>query len=201
MSRPRSRPLRTHDRYERRRLRLAAEAAGRGRVLDIGFAHFPNPYFAAAHLTGVDLLEAPDATGYDETIVGDATDLDGPLGERTFDSVVAGELIEHLEDPYAFLRGVRRRLAPGGRLVITTPNPVSFPVLFVEWMRSRSYFYAEDHTFIAPPRWIDRMLENSGFRVLEHRAVGLWLPPFPVLPCPVPLSYQVLYLAEPADEG
>lgn len=180
-------------------MRMLAEAAGGGTVLDVGFAQLPNRYFQADHVTGIDLDEAADATGYDETLVGDAAALDGPLGDRRFDTVVAGELIEHLEDPYAFLRGVRARIAPGGRLVLSTPNPVSFPVLLFEWRRSRNYFYTSDHTFLAPPRWVDRMLTSSGYRVVEHRAVGLWLPPLPAIRCPVGLSYQVLYLAEPAE--
>ncbi len=186
-----------HEHYEQHRLRLLAEQAGPGRVLDVGFANMPNDHFRAEHLTGIDLQQAP-APGYDEVLVGDACALDGPLGDRQFDCVVAGELIEHLERPYDFLRDVRRRIGPGGRLVLSTPNPVSFPVVLVEWRRSPRFFYAEDHTFLSSPRWVVRMLEGAGYRVLDVIAVGLWLPPFRPIPCPVGLSYQVLYVAEPA---
>ena len=41
---------------------------------------------------------------------------------RTFDTVFAGELIEHLGNVEGFLQSARRALAPGGRLVLTTPN-------------------------------------------------------------------------------
>jgi SAM-dependent methyltransferase len=51
--------------------------------------------------------------------VADAQDFD--LG-RTFDVVFAGELIEHLDNVHGFLTSVRRHLAPGGKLVLTTPN-------------------------------------------------------------------------------
>ena len=41
---------------------------------------------------------------------------------RTFDTVFAGELIEHLGNVDGFLSSARRHLEPGGQLVLTTPN-------------------------------------------------------------------------------
>ena len=38
------------------------------------------------------------------------------------DLVVAGEVIEHLDDPGSFLDGLHALVAPGGLLVVTTPN-------------------------------------------------------------------------------
>jgi ubiquinone/menaquinone biosynthesis C-methylase UbiE len=45
-----------------------------------------------------------------------------PLATRTLDLAVAFEVIEHIPDWQAFLREVQRVLAPGGVLVISTPN-------------------------------------------------------------------------------
>lgn len=42
-----------------------------------------------------------------------------------FDGVVMAHVIEHLADPLADLQFVRRLLAPGGQLVIATPNDAS----------------------------------------------------------------------------
>jgi SAM-dependent methyltransferase len=41
---------------------------------------------------------------------------------QTFDLVVAQEIIEHLENPRHFLRQCRKLVAPGGYLLLTTPN-------------------------------------------------------------------------------
>jgi 2-polyprenyl-3-methyl-5-hydroxy-6-metoxy-1,4-benzoquinol methylase len=44
------------------------------------------------------------------------------LGLEPADVVVAGELIEHLDRPGAFVDAVGTLLAPGGALILTTPN-------------------------------------------------------------------------------
>jgi hypothetical protein len=45
---------------------------------------------------------------------------------------------------------------------------------------------------------MERMLDNCDYRLLAMKPVGLWLP-FGVVPwCPVTVSYQIIYVAEPA---
>jgi 2-polyprenyl-3-methyl-5-hydroxy-6-metoxy-1,4-benzoquinol methylase len=56
-----------------------------------------------------------------------------PAADASFDAVLSVEGIEHLENPFAFLREIRRVLRPGGLLVLTTPNTVS--------LRSRVRFF------------------------------------------------------------
>ena len=48
-------------------------------------------------------------------------DLDN-LGDELFDWIFMIEVVEHLLDPENELKRVRKYLAPGGKLVITTPN-------------------------------------------------------------------------------
>jgi SAM-dependent methyltransferase len=45
-----------------------------------------------------------------------------PLPDASVDAIVSFETIEHLHQPDAFLAECRRLLAPGGTLVISTPN-------------------------------------------------------------------------------
>jgi GT2 family glycosyltransferase/SAM-dependent methyltransferase/glycosyltransferase involved in cell wall biosynthesis len=53
--------------------------------------------------------------------VGSATELD-TLPAGAFDVVVAFEIIEHVDDQAAMLRGIEHVLAPGGLVVISTPD-------------------------------------------------------------------------------
>lgn len=46
-----------------------------------------------------------------------------------FDAIVAKEVIEHLDDPERWMAALARRLAPGGELLITTPNYGRFSTL------------------------------------------------------------------------
>lgn len=53
--------------------------------------------------------------------------LELPERDRGYDAVIATELIEHLEDPQAFIRQAASLLVPGGRLILTTPNRDIYP--------------------------------------------------------------------------
>jgi 2-polyprenyl-3-methyl-5-hydroxy-6-metoxy-1,4-benzoquinol methylase len=48
-----------------------------------------------------------------------------PLESGRADAVVAVEVIEHLENPRAFMRELLRLAKPGGLVVVTTPNQAS----------------------------------------------------------------------------
>lgn len=54
-----------------------------------------------------------------EALLADLTDL--PFAEATFDAVVAGEVIEHIEDDQRALAEARRVLRPGGAVVLSVP--------------------------------------------------------------------------------
>jgi SAM-dependent methyltransferase len=45
-----------------------------------------------------------------------------PLKAGEFDSILCIECIEHLENPFHLVRELSRLLAPGGEVIITTPN-------------------------------------------------------------------------------
>jgi SAM-dependent methyltransferase len=131
------------------RIDYLARVAARRRVIHIGFAGETrarleqlrsNPLWLhgrlsehAASLVGIDLdsdaVARARAAGFEAFAadVGDGAALRGLLDEglEPAEVVIAGEVIEHLERPGEFLEAVHALVAPGGRLVVTTPNAAS----------------------------------------------------------------------------
>ena len=87
---------------------------------------------------------------------------------RTFDLVTCMEVVEHVADRPAFLRSLRTLTAPGGTLVMSTPNrtPLSYAALIVgaeRIMRSIPRGAHDWHKFVTPEE-VDRRAGGGGLR-------------------------------------
>jgi SAM-dependent methyltransferase len=87
------------------------------RVLVIGAGHDPyKKHFSGAELyIALDIVAFPGATD----VIADAVAL--PLGNNTFDCVVAFEVMEHIKNPVELIEEAYRILAPGGTLLLSVP--------------------------------------------------------------------------------
>ena len=86
-----------------------------------------------------------------------------PFPERTFDAAMSLDVVLHLRDREAFYREVARTLVPGGRLLITDAGVLT-GAMSSEEARLRS---VHGFTQFTAPGFNQRMLEQSGFRLLE----------------------------------
>ena len=83
----------------------------------------------ASHVTGVDLEEPVirrAAARYPRARFDTANLVSLPYEDAAFDAVVSLQVIEHLHSPQEFLSECARVLVPGGLLVISTPNRLTF---------------------------------------------------------------------------
>lgn len=90
----------------------------------------------------------------------------GLAGER-FDVIITSQVFEHLLDPAATLRDLRRHLDPGsaaGLILIEVPNLLDFR----ERLR-RGSMMDDSHLFYFTAASLGRLLRDGGFRVLEVR--------------------------------
>ena len=83
----------------------------------------------AAETTGVDLEEPVirrAASRYPRARFEAANLVSLPYAGASFDAVVSLQVIEHLHSPQEFLAECARILAPGGVLIVSTPNRLTF---------------------------------------------------------------------------
>ncbi|SDG37813.1 Methyltransferase domain-containing protein [Lentzea fradiae] len=83
-----------------------------------------------------------------------------PLRDESVDVVANLQVIEHLWDQEGFLAECRRVLRPGGTLIVTTPNRLTFSP-------GQDTPLNPFHTRELAPSELDEMLREAGFRVDE----------------------------------
>jgi SAM-dependent methyltransferase len=180
--------------------RLAAEVASCDDVLDIGWAQIPNRHLRNPRVVGFDLNEAPLPKNYLAAVTGDIRDISQLFSAGCFDAIVAGEIIEHIEDPHRFLRDCRHLLRPLGKLALSTPNPNSPIEQLLTITLNRRFFYTREHLCLYPQRWLIRMLENTGFTDVRIRSGGFPLPGIGTIPFPRPWCHQTIAIASASRE-
>lgn len=107
---------------------LTQRHPGGGELLDIGCGSGKLWSFVGDHCDhyiGLDAVRYPDLPAQTEFIPFDLDIGKAPLPDECGDVVCAIEIIEHLENPRAFMRELVRLTKPGGLVIVTTPNQLS----------------------------------------------------------------------------
>ena len=104
---------------------------------------------------------------------GDVQELEGQ-----FDLITAMEVIEHVADPAAFVRALAKRLAPGGLLLLSTPNATGWSKLLMitlgEGLGQIPRGTHDFGRFIAPER-MKLLLADAGLKCLDVEGMA-WSP-------------------------
>jgi SAM-dependent methyltransferase len=163
--------------YARRLAFLLAEVRPDDRALDLGCGdgRFTAALAGAgARVVGVEVAQAAveRARAREPDLDLRLAPIDGPLplDDGSFDLVWASEVIEHIADTARWLSEVRRVLAPGGRLLLTTPalGRVRVALDGVE----RFSEPLGDHLHLYTRSSLRTLLEEFGFGEVSVRAVG-----------------------------
>jgi SAM-dependent methyltransferase len=122
-------------------------------------------------LAGVDIVELGVALPRFTFYKGQLEEID--FGARRFDLVYCSNLIEHVPDPFVFLRKCAALLRPGGVLYGVTPDHLSLDrYLFGRYWAG--YHYPR-HTFVFNHRNLAQVLSRSGFeRVKVRGSYSFW---------------------------
>lgn len=155
------------------------------RCLDVGCG--PGNSYAgalrrrAASYVGVDIsaaaVQEAQGAGLDARVIEDATQL--PFDDESFDRVVCVEVFEHLFAPHRAAAEIWRVLAPGGRLVASTPNVAYWRLranmVFGLWNPvgdelSIEQPWRDPHIRFFTPATLTRMLKMAGFSQVSASA-------------------------------
>lgn len=132
---------------------------------------------------GIDVLEAH---GSKNLYRADLERLDEVPLETTFDVIIAGEMIEHLNNPGRFFDGVKRFMDPSTDLVITTINAYSAMRFAMYGLRGRGGINEPvhpDHVAYYSYRTLKLVVERNGLELRrfcfydigpEHRPYLRW---------------------------
>ncbi|WP_437193296.1 glycosyltransferase [Planctomicrobium sp. SH527] len=132
-----------------------------------------------AHVTGIELnsdAASLATTRLDEVYIGNvqAEGLDFPEG--SFDCVICADVLEHLRDPAAVLKKIRRWLTPDGTLVTSIPNVRNHTVirslLAGNWTYESAGLLDEDHVRFFTRREVEKLLFRCGFEIRSLQFVG-----------------------------
>ena len=98
--------------------------------------------------------------------------------EGQFDLITCMEVIEHVAEPAAFVGALARRLAPGGLLIMSTPNATGWSRLMMitvgEGLGRIPRGTHDFDRFIAPER-LKLLLSNAGLTCLDIEGIA-WSP-------------------------
>jgi ubiquinone/menaquinone biosynthesis C-methylase UbiE len=104
-----------------------------------------------------------------------------PFVDGAFGVVIIKHVVEHLPNPQRALLEIGRITAPGGLLILATPNLDS---LLKPWKGEKWIGYQDPtHISLKPPsEWLE-LIQEAGFRVLRAFSDGFWdVPYIPFVP-------------------
>lgn len=137
--------------------------SGQGDMVRLLHSLLPDAQFLGAELSesGVEISKrkVPSARFLVADLFHPATDLQAYVGWATH--AVCSEVLEHVDDPVAFLRQAGPYLAEGARIMVTVPGgPMS---AFDRHIGHRRHFTRES---------IARVLSAAGFQIEETHSIG-----------------------------
>lgn len=144
-----------------------------GKALDLGAGS--GKYRQLIKEKSTDYIAFDMKPGKNIDVVGDALNL--PFSDKSFDTVISNQVLEHVEKPWIMIKEISRVIKPGGICILTAP--------FLE-----PYHQDPGDFFRYSTQGIQSLFKNENFEILECATCGrmfsviseffrfLWFNPF-----------------------
>ncbi len=130
-----------------------------GKVLDLGFNQAPNTFFKG-FVYGVDKEISGKPSNYVEVVKADLDCCDSlPYSDKSFCTILAYDILEHLECMPKVLNELHRILADDGILAVTVPNYGGINMTVIKFFNKD---HSEHHIYD-----FDREFVEAGFVITE----------------------------------
>jgi 2-polyprenyl-3-methyl-5-hydroxy-6-metoxy-1,4-benzoquinol methylase len=123
---------------------------------------------------GVEIFSSPAIIAemrLDRVYTANIENFDLPEPRESFDTLIAGEVLEHLVDPWATLRRLRAYLRPGALVLASSPNVAHYSVIQMllrgDWTLEDSGRIDRTHLRWFTPRSYGEMFRDCEFEVLS----------------------------------
>lgn len=112
-------------------------------------------------IIGIDIRASPQT----DIII----NLDGPLDifpPESITNIIAGEVIEHLKNPYQFLKECERILKPDGRLIITTPNAEGIQLIIGRESPWHNYIWTKKN--------FECLVKKTNLKIIKSERINIY---------------------------
>ena len=157
------------NRFEKNRRKIILKWLVNGKVLDMGSTGHGD-YEPTLHqflkdnvdgnVIGLDIKKDENVD-----IVLDLNKKKYPIKSKSYDTIIAGDIIEHLDCPLIFLKECKRILKPNGRIILTTPNMNSITYILGIVNTTDRKFILHSHAWNMG--LFDELVHRAGFKTIH----------------------------------
>jgi 2-polyprenyl-3-methyl-5-hydroxy-6-metoxy-1,4-benzoquinol methylase len=169
--------------YQHSRPELVAEIdLPVGRLLDVGcgagfISSAIRSQCSPQEIWGVEVVpevaeQARQNPALDQVFSGDIANIISELPKASFSHIVAGDVLEHLVDPWSVLESLRHCLEPGGKFICSIPNIRNFSFI-LDLLFRRRFRYRESgvmdrtHLRFFTRIEIEIMFRDAGYSAIQ----------------------------------
>ncbi len=135
-------------------------------------------------VTGVDVdIELADIARkrLDNVLTGDIEDLIDGKKLGTYDCIVCGDVLEHLNNPWKVVTGLKTHLRSGGIFIASTPNVMNWAVIYEQFKGRWDYvpfsILSGTHIRFFTRNTLRDLFEYAGYKIREVALQSFEIPP------------------------